>query len=84
MAQSMLSTADNPFSPFEDFENWFAFDTFKSHHSCALLGRVVVTSEELSEADQRLAIEQAIDEILENDVEGLFIRVTETSRILGS
>ena len=81
MAQSMLSTADNPFSPFEDFENWFAFDTSKGHYSSAFLGRVVVTSEELSEADQHQAIEQAIDEILENDVTGLFIRVTSETHI---
>ena len=75
MRTAMLTTVDNPFDPFTQYDEWYAFDTRHSHHSCALLARLTHSSPHLSEPDQQLAIEQAIDEIVFENSSGLFRKV---------
>ncbi len=75
MAEHMLTTVDNPFDPFTQYAEWSAYDEGKGYHSASLLARVVATSDELSQADQSLAIELAIDEIVEENVLGLHRKV---------
>ena len=77
MAQHMLTTTDNPFDPFTQFDEWFAFDERLGHFTSQLLARVVVTSDELSEADQDQAIEDAIDEIVNENVHGLYRKIAQ-------
>lgn len=74
----MLTTVDNPFSPFTQFKEWFAYDTGMGYHSASFLARIVATSDELSEADQALAIGLAIDEIVEENVLGLWKKAKES------
>ena len=62
-----LTTIDNPYDPFSQFDDWFAFDEIKGYHSCAYLGRIAKTSEQLSDLDQAEAVEQAIDDIVRLD-----------------
>ncbi len=76
MQQSMLTTVDNPFDPFDNFDEWRVYDERLGHNTCAFLARVTIVSNELSEADHALAIEQAIDQIVENNVTGVFRKVT--------
>lgn len=71
----MLSTKDNPYNPWTEWDDWLAWDTQEGYHSLALLGRVVKTSDELSEQLQRQAIEDAIDEIVTENVSGVHIKV---------
>lgn len=79
MDQHMVTTVDNPFDPFIDFDRWLAFDEGHGYYTMNLLARVLVTSEELSEADQEMAIEQAVDEVVENNVLGIYRKVTDRS-----
>lgn len=73
----MLTTLDNPFNPFTHWDEWYSFDASKDYYTTNYLARIARTSLELSEADQRLAINQAIDAILRLDVLGIYIKVTE-------
>lgn len=73
--RSMLSTIDNPHSPFDDFPAWYAYDVSSGYHTAAFLGRIVQTSDQQSDADYDLAIEQAIDEIVRENVLGIYIKV---------
>ena len=72
----MLTTVDNPYDPFDEFDLWFSYDTRKGHHSLPLLARVAIVSDELSDADQAIAIENAIDEIVKENVSGLHRKVS--------
>jgi hypothetical protein len=72
----MLTTTDNPYNPFTEFDEWYAFDQAAGYFTAGLLARIVKTSDELSEADQSLAIEQAIDEIVEENVLGVYRKVS--------
>lgn len=84
MSNHMLSTSDNPFNPFLDYDEWFAWDTRAQYHTQGLLSRVIVSSHEASDTDQSLAIEYAIQDIMEvlgvlttEDGSPLYIVVTE-------
>lgn len=76
MKESMLTTIDNPYDPFTQFEDWYAYDVQKGYNTCAYLARIAKTSHDLSPADEELAIEQAIDEIVELNVLGIYLKVT--------
>ena len=77
MDEYMLSTSDNPFNPYTHWDEWYAFDVAAGYHTSAYLARIVRTSDELSESDQSLAIKEAIDEILEYNLTGNYIKVYE-------
>jgi hypothetical protein len=73
----MLSTYDNPFSPFTQFTQWYAYDVGMGYHSASFLARIVASSDDLSPASQALALEQAIDEIVSENVSGMWRKVKE-------
>lgn len=72
----MLTTTDNPYNPFTQFDEWLQFDVDAGYNTSGLLARIVQTSDELSEADESLAIENAIDEIVRLNVLGNLRKVT--------
>ncbi len=63
----MLTTIDNPYNPFTQFDQWFMFDTEKGYDSCGYIGRIAHTSDELNDEENMDEIERAIDEILKYD-----------------
>lgn len=82
MVEHMLTTTDNPFNPFTDFDTWYAYDLVLGHHTSALLARVVRTSEELSEEDESQAMEDAIDKIVTENVSGVHRKVAYDSSLI--
>lgn len=79
MANVMLTTIDNPFDPFEQFKAWYNFDTDKGYHSCSYLDRIARTSDQLSEEENDMEIERAIDEIIKYDFRNIYKKVKERS-----
>ena len=76
---SMLSLVSNPFDPFTEYDLWLQFDHKEGFDTAGLLARVVSTSDAISEADQELAVDQAIDSILNNpSFGGLYKKVSQT------
>ena len=70
-----LTTFDNPFDPFEQFTSWFLFDEEKGYHSSEYLGRIARTSDQLSEEENNLEIERAIDDIIKYDFRNIYKKV---------
>ena len=68
MSAVMITTEDNPYNYFENFESWYNFDIQKGYGTCALLARIARTSDQLSDDENEREIERAIDEILKFDV----------------
>lgn len=77
MAAHMLSTSDNPWNPWTNFKEWNAYDMQAGHHTLAYLARVTVSSEELSQPDQDLDVEHAIEEIIRIHDGELYVAVPE-------
>lgn len=75
----MLTTLDNPFDPFTQYDAWLNYDLTSGYNTCGLLDRVIQTSDDLSEADQSVAIQNAIEEIVEINPLGIHRRVSKES-----
>lgn len=71
----MLTTFDNPYNPFTHFDQWFMFDTEKGYNTCAYLGRIARTSDEMTEEEYNRTIEAAIDEIIKFDFRNIYKKV---------
>ena len=76
MSKCMLTTFDNPYNPFEQFTSWFLFDVEKGYNTCSYLARIARTSDQLSEEENELEIERAIDEIIKYDFRNIYKKVT--------
>ena len=76
-----LTTFDNPYNPFEQFSSWFLFDVEKGYDSCAYLGRIARISDQLSEEENDLEVERAIDEIIKYDFMNIYKKVTRQDTI---
>lgn len=79
MTEFMLTTVDNPFNPFTQFDQWLAYDTDAQYYTSSYLDRMTITSDDLSDADQAQAIQDAIDEIVGDNIIGLYKKVSNDS-----
>ena len=75
-----LTTHDNPYDPFDDFKKWFMYDNDHGYCSCGYLARIARTSDALTPEENDQMIEEAIDDIIRLDFEGIYEkRVKETA-----
>ena len=72
MRRVYLTTSDNPYNPHTQFDLWKSFDELQGYNSCSYLASIAKTSEDLSPLDQAIAIEEAIDEIVDMNVLGIY------------
>lgn len=68
---AMLSTKDNPWNPFTQWNEWYAFDVSHGYHCCSVLAMFSRNSD----ADNSLEISNTIDEIIKYDTRNIFIKV---------
>lgn len=55
-----ITTFDNPFSPFSQFNEWYQYDTRMGYDTLGLLNRMSLSSSQLSEEDQNRIIEDTM------------------------
>lgn len=76
MKVSMLTTIDNPYDPFDDFDNWFLFDITKGYNTCGILARIALTSDQLSIEENNRAVDDAINDIVRLDFRNIYKKNT--------
>ena len=76
----MLSTTDNPYNPFDEFDAWYNYDVRHGYNSCAYLSRIAKTADALPDNLNEIEIERAIDEIVELNINGLYFKVNREMR----
>ena len=74
--ETMLTTFDNPYDPFDDFVHWFLFDVEKGYNTCGKLARIARSSEQFSTIEDKRETERAIDEIIDHDFLNIYKKVT--------
>lgn len=63
----MLTTFDNPYDPFDDFDQWYSFDKQMDYNTCEKIARIARSSESFSTKEDKEETERAIDEIIDHD-----------------
>lgn len=76
--QMMLSTVDNPYNPFNEFDKWYAFDICHGYNCCGIVAANSYTSRELSDELQIIDINEAISRFVANDPLKLYTIVNES------
>ena len=76
--ECMLTTIDNPYDYFTQFNDWFSFDIEKGYNSCSRLARIARISDQMTDEETNLEIERAIDEIIKYDFMNHYKKVTKT------
>lgn len=71
MVLHMLTTVDNPYDPNTHWDEWDRWDQQAGYFTTAFLGRVVMQSTDLSEPDQDQALEDAMNQIVTENVSGM-------------
>lgn len=74
-----ITTTDNPYCPFTEFDQWYRFDVEAHHHTCQLLARIAKTSDQLTDEENDAEIERAIDEIIKYDPLNIYKKVERAS-----
>lgn len=70
-----LTTFDNPFNPFDDFDQWFLFDIEKGYQCCEKVARFSNVNDKMSQNEINIEVERAINEIIKYDFTNTFTKV---------
>lgn len=71
----MLTTIDNPYCPFDQFNLWLLFDKEKGYHTCEKIARIANILEDMTQKEEDEEIERAIDRIIELDILDIYKKV---------
>lgn len=70
-----ITTFDNPYDPFDEFDDWYRFDMDRGYNSCGVLARFLYTSDQFTDEENAYETERAIDYIIANDPLNRFKKV---------
>ena len=74
-----LTTIDNPYSPFTQFDDWYSYDTEKGYDCCGYIDRMKQLYSKdtsyLSNEEEDKVIDHILDEIVATDPTGLYLKV---------
>ena len=68
MSKGLLSTSDNPFNPYLDWDAWYAWDIHQGYDTCGYLARIASEFPELPDATNEYLNDEAIDDIIARDL----------------
>lgn len=74
--QYMITTKDNPYNPFEDFDSWFMYDIEKGYNTCSYLARIGKLEDDMTQKEIYEEIDRAIDEIITLNPLDIYIKVS--------
>ena len=72
---TMLTTVDNPFDPFTQYDEWLSYDEQAGYYTNEYLARIANTNPSMTDNEVSDAIDNAIDSIIKVDPFGLYMKV---------
>ena len=74
-----LTTIDNPYSPFSNYDSWYNYDTEKGYDCCGYIARVMelnnIQTSYLNEEEENEKINEVINRIVKDDPTGMYMKV---------
>lgn len=70
-----ITTIDNPYDPFTDYDNWLSFDIEKGYYTCSKLARLSNVTSDMTEKELIEEEERAIDRLIEIDPLDIYKKV---------
>lgn len=70
--QVWLTTLDNPFDYFTDFEHWWKWDQSKGYRTCERLAKLTGSTNNLSDEEAESAITDAVMRLYQLDILGIY------------
>lgn len=67
MRYTAITTIDNPYDPFDQFQNWWRYDESKGYNTCSHLARFARPTDQFSDQENATEIERAIDDMIKYD-----------------
>ena len=71
----MITTVDNPYDPEQEFSQWYVYDMTNGYNTCEYLGRIAQTSDQLSDEENAIETEKAIDDIIKYDFRDIYKKI---------
>ena len=69
MARTMLSTSDNPYNPFTQYDLWSSYDeAVCGYYTSSFLARLTALSPDFSRVEMDAAIEDAVDDAINTNI----------------
>lgn len=72
----MLTTIDNPYNPFTNFDEWYAYDVQHGYDTCGYIARIANVSYALPDLDNEEEIDRAITDIIIHNSYGFYKIIT--------
>lgn len=63
--QVWITTVDNPFDPFTQWDQWYRYDENSGYHTCSRVALLARGSNQLSDAENDDCIDFAIQKLIE-------------------
>lgn len=65
MADVFITTYDNPYDYFKQFDQWYNYDQQKGYFTTEYVARLAKLAPDLSEEEERIEMENTFDKIIE-------------------
>lgn len=72
-----LTTKDNPFSPFKEFDDWLLYDIQHNYGTLNYFARVCRIADNMTDEEITIENERAVDQIIKNDIFDMYKKVVE-------
>ena len=76
MDTPFLTTYNNPYNPYTDFDQWILFDSLRGYNCCGIVARLAPSSPKLSDTENDRFLDAALDNFVKHDFLGLYVKVT--------
>ncbi len=75
MAVCWVTTLDNPWNYWTQFDEWNAFDQEMGYNTNAYVARVCLASNEMSDKEYEDEVERAVDDIVRLNITGNYRKI---------
>ena len=77
-----VTTVDNPYDPFDEWEKWLLFDTNKGYHTCERLASITVITDLFTDDEIYDAVEDGIEELMKTGALNKLGEIVEFKKVI--